>query len=208
MPTLRFINPAIPKSRAAPPQGPEWRHEIKFDGFRVQLHRIGRQTQLFSRNGHPLPRRFQFLRHELISLPVRSCVLDGELMCSDQDGRPNFKALISGSTTALCVWCFDLLQLNGQDLRSLGLSHRRTHLTRLLSSANSPVLRFSQDFPDPIALLRAAEEMQLEGIVSKQGSLPYRPGRGSGWIKVKTKSWRQQNSNRAQFFLKSPHPPR
>ena len=92
-------------------------------------------------------------------------------MC-DSDGKPDFKALMEGTTGDLCAWCFDLLELNGRGLRRRTLIERKAMLRHLLNKADDHVLRFSEPFPDPVKLLAAAESAGLEGIVSKLGYQP------------------------------------
>jgi len=96
-----------------------WLHEVKFDGYRVQAHKVGSRLVLFSRNGHDLSERFPSIVQELRELPAKAAVLDGEVVASDADGRPNFARLHVRwtRTGAIHLWAFDLLALHGRDLR-------------------------------------------------------------------------------------------
>jgi bifunctional non-homologous end joining protein LigD len=100
------------------------------------------------------------------------------------------------------VYCFDLLELNGRDLREQPLVQRRARLQALLARAKCNLIRFSDSFPDATALLSECSRRGLEGIVAKRKDAPYRSGTRSGWIKVKTSEWRAANQYRAKLFEK------
>jgi len=119
-----FIEPALPKLRASPPLGDVWIHEVKFDGYRIQLHKTLSTVSLYSKGGSDFRRKCPELAEAVAALPVRSCVIDGELTACDASGIPDFRALHFNSRDDVrCVWAFDLLHLNGKDLRPL---HRVT----------------------------------------------------------------------------------
>ena len=179
--------------------GPEWLHEVKFDGWRVQIHRRPGTIKLFSRRGVDLLGRFFSLRDNLEYLP--ESVIDGELVACDSDGRPDFAAITSNHAN-LCVWCFDLLGYLGEDIRAKPLIEQRQMLRELLISVDDDRLRFSEDFKDPVKLRSVVEEMGLEGIVSKRKSAPYRSWARADWIKVKTRSWREAHKDRGEMFDK------
>jgi bifunctional non-homologous end joining protein LigD len=195
-----FIMPSAPVLKRQPPTGPQWLHEVKFDGWRAQLHKAGEDVTIFTRRGNDYTKRFPAIHYSLVSLPARSAIIDAEIVVCDSDGKPDFKALMDGAAGDLCAWCFDLLELNGHDLRSERLEER---LRGLLNAADDHVLRFSDDFADPVKLLEATERMGLEGIVSKLRDQPYRSGKNPGWIKVKTPTWREANRDRWELFQKS-----
>jgi bifunctional non-homologous end joining protein LigD len=102
-----FIEPAVPATKKTSPIGPEWLHEVKFDGFRVQIHKRDDQVRMYSRNRNDLLHRFRDIRDHLMYLP--DCIIDGELIACDTDGQPDFAALMRGGDCNLCIWCFDLL---------------------------------------------------------------------------------------------------
>jgi len=197
-----FIPIASPKLRSAPPTGPDWLHEVKFDGFRIQIHKAGESVRLFSRHGRDFTERFCSICDATLYLPVRSAVIDGELVACDTDGKHDFYSLMRRQGE-LCVWCFDLLACNGKDLRQQPLEDRKEKLRALIIGADDHTLRFSDGFDDPEKLLAVADQMGLEGIVSKKRSAPYVAGSNSGWIKVKTRTWREANRERYILFEKA-----
>ena len=203
-PRIAFIPIASPKLRPAPPTGPEWLHEVKFDGFRIQLHKVGDEVRLFSRNGKDFTDRFPSIRRAVVSLAAKEVVIDGELVSCGSGDKPDFYALLRGRTEELCVWCFDLLRLNGRDLRSLPLEQRKARLGSLLAKTiRDARLRLSHTFDDGEQLLYAASRQGLEGVVSKRRKAPYVAGGASGWIKVKTAEWREANRERYKLFEKA-----
>lgn len=123
-------------------------------------------------------------------------------MALDAEGRPDFRALVGGQKHSRVAWCFDLLEIDGRDLRSFPLVTRRVRLKALLKKAGDELLRYSDSFPDPLKLLAALDERGLEGIVSKKTDQPYVSGKNRGWIKVKCHAWRVANSDRGEMFGK------
>jgi bifunctional non-homologous end joining protein LigD len=107
-----------------------------------------------------------------------------------------------GRNANVCVWCFDLMALDGRDVRQLPLVKRRAALRELLKGADDDKLRFSEEFADSIKLLQVSESMGLEGIVSKRAEQPYVSGKNPGWVKVRTRSWREANADRYKLFEK------
>ena len=194
MPANRFIPPAIPTVRTEPPAGSGWLHELKFDGWRVQLHKTRDTSVIYSRNGNDITDRCHSLAKAVDSFLVDSFILDGELIAIGPDGLPQFD-LIGKSRSLHQVWAFDLLAIEGQDMRPLAWTDRRRRLESLMASAPD-CLRLSETFEDPIKLLSAAEDLGLEGVVSKRLTSAYRSGDRSGWTKVKTISWREVNRDR------------
>ena len=167
---------------------------------RAQLHFAGDDVIVFSRNGNDVTRRFGQVAAAVAGLRAKSVVIDAELVACDADGNLNFYAMMGGAKHGCCAWCFDLLELNGHDLRSEPLDSRRERLRQLLIAANNQELRFSGDLHDPIKLLDAADRMGLEGIVSKRRDQHYRSGKNPGWVKVKTTAWRAANRDRWEMF--------
>lgn len=199
---FQFIQPCHPQSAKTVPAGDDWQHEIKFDGFRVQVHKLGNEVELYSRSGSRFGRRFPRLAEVLRELPVRSAIIDGEIVASDAAGMPDFWPLFlrSAKPSQLHIWAFDLLALNSKDLRRWSLEARQGRLQALVSRFDCPVLLHSEAFNDGQSLLRVAEKHSLEGVVSKRRSAPYRSGRCRGWRKVKTVSWREANRERWRLF--------
>ena len=112
---------------------------------------------------------------------------------------PDLRALVAGANN-VCAWCFDLMELDGIDLRPQLLLERRLRLRHLLVKAADYALPYSDEFEDPVKSLKVADEMGLEGIVSKRADQPYRAGKTTGWVKVKCRSWREANRERYRMF--------
>jgi bifunctional non-homologous end joining protein LigD len=173
-----FILPSAPVLKKAPPVGPDWLHEVKHDGWRAQLHKHEGGAVIFSRGGKYITGRFPIIRDAMRSLPT--CIIDAEIIGCDADGIPDFHALTTGNAHGCCAWCFDLMMIEGKDVRSEPLEQRRERLQVLLASSDGDLLRFSESFDDPQKLLDAAVKLGLEGIVSKRRDQAYRSGPNSG----------------------------
>ncbi len=172
------------------PAGPEWLHEIKFDGYRM-LCRIDRgRAHFISRNGHDWTKKFPELAQAAGGLAVRRALLDGEVVAVEPDGVTRFQALQkvfqTGRTQELVYYVFDLLHLDGVDLTGAGLEDRKAILQTLVDREATGPLRLSEYLegagPDVFA---QACRLHLEGIISKRRGSPYRPGRGLDWLKTK-----------------------
>ena len=132
---------------------------------------------------------------------MRCLVIDGELVACYDKGLPNFYRLhFHRHDHGLCVWAFDLLHLNGRDLRELPLIERKARLERLIMAADTAWLHYSESFDDGLELLKAADRLGLEGVVSKRRDAPYRSGRQCGWVRVKCETWREANKERWRLF--------
>jgi quercetin dioxygenase-like cupin family protein len=130
--TSTFIPPCRPTPRKEPPMGDGWLHEVKFDGFRVQIHKRGRDVALFSRGGRERADRYPAITEAVRKLPTKAVVLDAELTACRDDGWPSFSALLRGREAHLCIWVFDMLSQNGRDLRELPLASRRQKLAAVI----------------------------------------------------------------------------
>jgi bifunctional non-homologous end joining protein LigD len=173
-----------------PPSGRKWIHEVKFDGYRVQIRVAGRAVRLFTRNGHDWTDQFPDIAREAAQLP--ECILDGELCALDEAGQPSFSKLRSligkRRTEGLVLFCFDILWREGEDLRPFGLEARKVVLAEVLGQVEAPRLRWVDHFEvGGEALFQSACRMGLEGIVSKRRDAVYRPGRSDEWVKTKCK---------------------
>ena len=201
---IPFIKPMAPTLAKILPAGPEWLHEVKFDGWRMQLHVDDDQAFLYSKNGTDYTKRFRALQPILERLPVKNTIIDCELVACDESGMPCFKTLmeLGNKAPALCLWCFDLLHLNGVRITPLTLVERKALLANLVLTVGDKRLQFSGDFPDPLALLRTCQRMGLEGIVLKRKDSAYRSGPTRDWLKVKTAAWRTENRGRWELFEK------
>jgi bifunctional non-homologous end joining protein LigD len=201
---IPFIKPMAPTLAKVPPAGPDWLHEVKFDGWRMQLHVEQGDAALYSKNGTDYTKRFSALRDTIVSIPVKSAIIDCELVACDDTGMPNFRKLMEmgNKSPALCLWCFDLLSLDGARILPLPLSQRKAMLADVLASADDEHLQFSGDFDDPVKLLDTCQRMNLEGIVSKRRDSAYRSGPTRDWLKIKTATWRAANRDRGELFEK------
>ncbi|HXX86541.1 MAG TPA: DNA ligase D [Casimicrobiaceae bacterium] len=174
----------------SPPEGPAWVHEIKYDGYRMLCSIANGEAHLMSRNGKDWTDAFAALARTLASLPVDSACLDGEVVVVDAKGRTSFQALQNAigptaSARSLSYFAFDLLYLNGYDLRGVALTQRKRILQELLASA-PPSVKYSEHFAAPgAAFFKNVCDLGLEGMVSKRGDLPYQAGRGTAWQKAK-----------------------
>jgi bifunctional non-homologous end joining protein LigD len=184
------IEPQLATAAKQVPAHGDWSWEIKFDGYRMMTRIERGDIRLITRGGHDWTDRLPKLRNTLAALEVEDAWLDGEAIVFNAAGRPDFNSLQSAfdkrSTADILLFVFDLLWLNGVDMRVLPLRERRAKLQALLHEVDSPLVRFSADFnEDPQSLLASASKMQLEGIMGKRGDAPYRSGRTTDWIKLK-----------------------
>ena len=199
-----FIPPSVAKSAASPPLGHDWLHEVKFDGFRVQIHIAGGVATLLSRHGHDLTQRFSALRPALSEIAVNNAIVDAELVSCGKDGQPDFVDLMKRAGKAdLCLWALDLLSLNGAVLLDKPLLERRRRLNDVINRTDDERILMSAAFDNPIRLLGVCELRGLEGIVSKRRHSTYQPGKSSGWLKIKTAAWREANVHRAELFKRT-----
>src|SRR5215468_7841236 len=199
---LEFVEPASPVLRSTPPRGPDWLHEAKFDGWRIQLHKDGSAVRLYTKSGYDCTARFGGLTTAVAAVPTRSCIIDGEVTAFDPLGLLDFHALHfrTDEDDDIAVWAFDLLFHNGRDVRELPLVERKDLLMVLIMGAGDDRLRLSDGFDDGTELLAAAERMGLEGVVSKRRDAPYLSGTRCGWTKTKTQAWRDANKDRWRLF--------
>jgi bifunctional non-homologous end joining protein LigD len=170
------------------PRGAGWVFEVKWDGYRAIATVAGSEASLTSRNGNDLTARFSNVAKEIAkAVKTPDCVLDGEVCALDESGRSSFSAMQQGKAgTPLVYYAFDLLELEGEPLIDLPLVERRKRLEKLLDKRNRTV-RLSESFDDGKALLQAAKEQQLEGIIAKRLDSRYAVGRRTrDWLKIKT----------------------
>ncbi len=188
---VSFIEAMKPLLRDEPPAQGGWLYELKFDGFRTLALRQGEKTKLLSRNENDLTKRFQAIADAVSALPGKECVIDGEVVALDDEGRSSFQLLqgqeLEARATPLYYYVFDLLQLNGKDLAGLPLTSRKELLRQLCAEAGDPI-RFSGEVgDDPQKLLKKVKQLGLEGIIGKLADSKYEAGRRSGaWIKLKS----------------------
>jgi bifunctional non-homologous end joining protein LigD len=171
----------------APPEGDEWLHEIKHDGYRIVARIEEGEVRLVSRNGKDWTKEFPQVARAVLRLPAGTALLDGEVAAVLKSGATSFQALQRRAEGAvpLVYFAFDLLHLDGWDLRGVRLEERKGVLRRLLESAPAAV-RFSDHVRGQgLAFFEQAREAGVEGVVSKRADAPYRDGRGGDWRKAK-----------------------
>jgi bifunctional non-homologous end joining protein LigD len=197
-----FVLPCEPIQRDHPPTGDAWLHEVKFDGYRLQIHKTGRKVRLFTRNGHDWTARFPLIAAELAALPT--CIIDAELVATDEAGIADFATLHCTVSRrhedGLALWAFDLLHAGGSDIRGVLYIERKAWLARLVATAGIGALHHSEHFSDGDRLLAACGTRGLEGIVSKRRNSAYRSGKQPTWTKVKCDVWREANRERHKLF--------
>jgi bifunctional non-homologous end joining protein LigD len=190
-PMPRFIEPQLCTLVERPPAAAGWVHEIKLDGYRLQLRVEDGKAVLNTRSG--LDWTAKFPEAAKAAKPLPDCIVDGEIVALDADRSPSFAdlqaAISEHDTSKLTLFAFDLLFLKGQDLRSLPLSKRKQQLETMLDRLDSPTIRYLQHFEAKAdAVLASACRMSLEGIVSKRLDGTYVSGRSGGWTKAKCRA--------------------
>ncbi len=190
LPQPKFVAPELATLAEVPPSGDEWLHEIKLDGYRLVASVGAGKATVYTRNGLDWSGRFPGLIQPLADLPCRSALIDGEAVVVDKEGRSNFGALqdaIARGGDGIVYFAFDLLELDGQDLRKRPLTERKERLAQLLASEpeTGPVFYSDHVVGHGDETFRHACALDLEGIVSKRAASPYRSGRTKGWLKVK-----------------------
>ncbi|MET4170944.1 bifunctional non-homologous end joining protein LigD [Bradyrhizobium sp. LA6.1] len=179
----------LPTPAKVVPAGPDWIHEIKYDGYRLRVERQGKSVRLFTRNGHDWTGRFPWIVEAALKNREQQFVIDGEAVVLGVDGVSDFNALHSRRhDDEVQLYAFDILALGGEDLRPLPLLMRKTNLARLLRGRPDGMFvapfEAAANGPD---LFGAACRMGLEGLVSKRKDRRYGAGRSKDWIKVKNR---------------------
>ncbi len=186
---LRFVEPMKASTLAPPsPDDDRWLYEVKFDGFRVLAVKNGATVELWSRNRKPLQARFPEVAAAVRRLPIRSCVLDGEVCALTPQGLSSFQLLQNQEEGAppIVYYAFDLLWEGARDLRALPLMERKTRLDALLLRATDPIRPSTFFTEDPARVLSRLRKLGGEGAVAKRRDSPYEAGRRSpAWIKIK-----------------------
>jgi bifunctional non-homologous end joining protein LigD len=182
-----FIAPCLPSPTERLPSGPGWFHEIKHDGFRMMVRRDAADVRLITRNGHDWSARYPQILEAAGALRVRSFLIDGEAVACDGDGLPSFDRLrYRRADGAVFLFAFDLLEINGEDLRRESLEVRKRELGKVLRWTAHIGLQFNEHLAEPGDIVfRHACKLGLEGIVSKRLGSPYRSGRSPDWLKMK-----------------------
>jgi bifunctional non-homologous end joining protein LigD len=187
-----FVAPQLCASVDRPPRGAGWYHEIKFDGYRVQLRVEDGEVSLKTRKGLDWTDKFEAIASEASALP--DVLIDGEIVALDHDGVPDFStlqaAIADGKTEHLIFFAFDLLFAVGMDFRRLPLRERKERLKSLLEARKNKTanIRYVEHFEtDGAAVMDSARKLSLEGIVSKKLDAPYHSGRSDSWTKAKSR---------------------
>ncbi len=184
-----FITPELAQPAGTPPRTAGWLHELKLDGYRIQARKDGPRVRLLTRTGLDWTHRMRPIAQQLKDLPAESAILDGEVVVLSEDGTTSFAdlqaAFQEGARKPLTYFAFDLLHLNGHNVRGLPLIDRKAILSQIMRDMDGD-LRFSEHLEsDGEVIFRKACELRAEGIVSKRAASPYHSGRGGDWLKLK-----------------------
>ncbi|MEO6803429.1 MAG: DNA ligase D [Granulicella sp.] len=184
-----FLAPQLAQQATSPPQGEGWLHELKLDGYRMQARKEGTQVQLLTRSGLDWTHRMKTIAAEIAALPIESAILDGEVVVLAENGTTSFAdlqaAFQEGIRKPLTYFLFDLLHLNGHDLRGLPLVERKAVLAQVLEGAGE-YLRLSEHIETSgETMFHKACELHAEGIISKRAASKYTSGRTTDWLKLK-----------------------
>lgn len=188
--TPEKLMPQLATLAEDPPHGPEWLHEIKYDGYRLIVRIENGKVRLLTRNGLDWTAKFPALARAMAALPVDSAIVDGEIVALAPDGTTSFADLqdriARGRTDELVFYAFDLLYRDGSDLTGAVLEDRKAALAEIVPRESGGMLRYSDHQkgrgPD---FYENACQYDLEGIISKRGDKPHRPGRSTEWLKIK-----------------------
>ena len=179
-----FVEPALASATDRVPSGDRWIHEIKFDGYRVQVHLANEAITIFTRHGHDWTKRFKKVAEDAWHIKASSAVIDGEIVVPAADGTTDYAVLIKelrGNSSKLVFVAFDLLYLNGRDLRKIPLIERKALLKKIIAGSD---VQFSESFEvDGREMFAHTCKVGLEGVVSKVRDSIYRSGRGTNWVK-------------------------
>ncbi|OBQ85620.1 DNA ligase D [Mesorhizobium sp. WSM3873] len=186
---LSFIEFQSPNLVEKAPEDGEWLHEIKYDGYRTQLIVEGATARAFTRRGYDWSHRYRRIVQAAAGLPVKSAIIDGEAVVLGDTGLPDYQALErelgNPNSPRLIFYAFDLLHLDGRDLRQQPLVERKAALETLLKHS-APTLTYAEHLEvSGREMFDHACRMGLEGIVSKRADAPYRSGVQTSWVKVK-----------------------
>jgi bifunctional non-homologous end joining protein LigD len=186
---IEFCDPAL---RERPPSSQGWVYEIKADGYRAQVHIRDGKTTVYSRSGYDWTEQFSTIAAAARKLKARSAILDGEAVVYGADGVPDFQQLRGElgcqRSERVRYHAFDLLYLDGQDLRNVSYVNRKRLLQQLLNDPPQTLIFVDYIEADGKEVLRNACKMGLEGLVAKRIDAPYRSGRQETWLKLKCKT--------------------
>jgi bifunctional non-homologous end joining protein LigD len=179
-----FIEPELATSVEKAPSGERWIHEAKFDGYRVQVHLGDAVVKVFTRRGNDWTNRFKKIAADAWHVNAGSAIIDGEVVVPAADGTTDFSVLqneLKGQSKKIVLAAFDLLYLNGYDLRKLPQIERKALLKKIIAETD---VQFSESFEvDGREMFQHACSVGLEGVVSKVRDSRYVSGRSKGWLK-------------------------
>jgi bifunctional non-homologous end joining protein LigD len=181
-----LLDPCLPSPAERPPSGNGWLHEIKHDGFRIMARRDGAGVRLITRHGNDFTNRFPLTTAAISALAARSFLIDGEAICTDDNGLAVFELIRRarhGDKAVLCV--FDLIELDGQDLRRSPIEYRKSKLAKLVRGPHPGIVLNEFYEGDGEVVFAHACKPGCEGIVSKRLGSLYRSGCSRHWLKVK-----------------------
>jgi bifunctional non-homologous end joining protein LigD len=186
----RFIEAMKPRLVDSPPRAGDWSYELKFDGIRACAIKDGKKVSLVSRNGNELRTRYPEVADAVKALAVEECVIDGEVVALDEEGRSSFQLLqgleMEGRKSPVRFYVFDLMQLNGRSLTGLPLTARKQVLAQVCDGVEEPIRYSGEIGGDAGTLLKEVQRRGLEGLIGKLRDSVYEAGRRSGaWIKLK-----------------------
>jgi bifunctional non-homologous end joining protein LigD len=186
-PFAHLIEPSHPTLVGKPPSGPGWLHEIKHDGYRMFARRDGEGVRLTTRNGFDWAARYPLVVKAVAALKARSCMIDGEIAKCDDNGVAVFDLLRHGPRpkTDVLLYAFDLLELDGEDLRRRPIEERKRALAKLLRQARPSLQLMDHIEADGTIVFEHACKLGAEGIVSKRIGSRYVSGRTDKWVKTK-----------------------
>jgi bifunctional non-homologous end joining protein LigD len=180
------FEPCLPRPAKAPPSGPDWLHEIKHDGFRIVAQKEADKIRLITRNGYDFTERYPLIVDAVRSLAVQSCVLDGEAIAINQHGLSVFDLIrYRRHDHAVTMCAFDLIEVDGTDLRRNPLEERKESLAWLLRQRHRGIALNETYDGDGAVVYQHACALGCEGIVSKRLGSVYRMGRTDVWVKIK-----------------------
>jgi bifunctional non-homologous end joining protein LigD len=181
-----FIAPCLPTKTDKLPSGGEWLHEIKHDGFRIIARKSNGRVRLYSRPGNDFTRRFPLILDALARLRSRSCIINGEAVACDDSGVASFDLVRHHRTNeSIFLYAFDLIELNGDDLRRDPLDVRKATLRSVLTKVGHGIRWNEHIEGDGPTVFAHACKLGLEGLVSKRKDSAYRSGRSPDWLKMK-----------------------
>jgi bifunctional non-homologous end joining protein LigD len=184
--SLGFIEPCLPSPAKRPPAGPNWLHEVKHDGFRIMARRDSAGVRLFTRSGHDFTHRFPLAAAAVMALPGRLFLIDGEAIVTDDSGLAVFDLIRRARHGGAAVLiAFDLIELDGHDLRREPIEHRKRKLAKLVRGPHPGIVLNEHYEGHGEIVFEHACKLGCEGIVSKRLGSPYRSGRSPHWLKIK-----------------------